>query len=151
MSTIAPAFSLLNNYDPTNPASSLDSALTNAGLADTYYQQGIAGTPRPAPGAQAPTTVPLATGAPSAYNRSTSPNLFQQSLASLTSWSAQQLITSAIGGSSAAATSAQDLTTSLENWAQLQQSQQAAQRQASLAAAQRALNAAELPTVNATA
>ena len=154
MSTISPAFALLNSYDPTNPAASLDSALTSSGLSDTYYQQGVAGTASPAPGTQGPTAAPLATGLPTVSSNSTSPNLYQQSLQSLQQWSAQQLITAALSGgpSSASPTSdSSDLVSTLESWAQQQAAQQQAQQQSALNAAQNAIDAATQPTVDASA
>lgn len=141
--------SLLNSYDPSNPAS-LDSALTGAGLADSYYQQGVLGTGPADPGAEGPTTaapasIPVsASNATSTSNSSGGLNVYQQSLASLQAWTDTTLITSALGGTPSSSDDGDDassLTAALESAAQTQASTQQAQQQAALAAAQSAISA----------
>jgi hypothetical protein len=136
------AASLLNSYDPTSP-SSIDSSLTGAGLSDSYYAQGANGTSA-APGTESPTTAPLLTPTPSTTGATgaTGPNVYQQALASLSQWSDQTLIQSALGGSTTGAgDDSSSVTSSLEQAAEAQASTQAAQQQAALAAANSALNA----------
>ncbi len=142
VSSIPAAISLLNAYDPANPAS-LEPALSTAGLSQSYFAQGAAGTAPYDPGTQGPVASTAASGPkPSA---SSVPNIYQQSLASLQQWSSQTLITSALFGAatpgSTSSNSSSDLTTALENAAQQQQAAWAAQHQAALSAAQAALNA----------
>jgi hypothetical protein len=145
MSGISPTSSLLSSYDPTNPTS-IDSSLTNSGLADSYYAQGVNGTAA-APGSESPTTVPLVEPTPSttaATGAGTGPNVYQQALASLKTWSDTTLITSALGGSSSSSSSGDDsssITDSLEQAAETQQSTNQAQQQAALNAANSALAA----------
>jgi hypothetical protein len=148
MAGISPSASLLNSFDPTNP-SSIDSSLTGAGLADSYYQQGVNGTGSYDPGVQAtatvpPSAVPVSASATPASVASSGPNQYQQALSSLQVWSDQTLITSALGNSSDASSAGDDsslLAQELEAEATSQAQGQANQQQAALAAAQSALSA----------
>jgi hypothetical protein len=148
MSTTGISSSLLNAYDPTNP-SSLDSALSSAGVSDAYYQDGVNGTDLSDPGVNGPTGASISVAANNALATAASssgPNIYQQALASLQEWSDQTLITGALSGPSSITAAPDDssaVTSSLEAAAEAQQSAQAAQQQSALAAAQAALSAGQ--------